>query len=417
MHLSARIQAVIEVLDIFLFSRTPFDAILAKFFKNNRWIGSSDRREIAEFSYAMFRNFEKLKFFTSTITGNFGRFYMLAFLILVKNLSHEKIAGIFCGQTHGPSKLTEFEQKFLNSLNPLTEIPPHVRLNYPGWIEGMLKESFPSGDFEDEMLAMNQKATTTLRINTLRTTRDGVRKILVDAGFSVEDTKISPHGLKVAGRIGRDSAVISKGLAEIQDEGSQLVAEICHPCAGNTVVDFCAGAGGKTLALAALMGNRGRIYALDTSEKRLEQAQQRLRRAGVGNVFCQKITGKWIKRHRECADIVLVDAPCSGTGTWRRNPDMRAKFTENDLDELIILQRKILKSAAQLVKSGGRLIYATCSILAVENQRQAEEFLDKFLEFQLIPVKLSNYSGQFLQLTPHQHRTDGFFGAVFERSN
>ncbi|MDR2766070.1 MAG: RsmB/NOP family class I SAM-dependent RNA methyltransferase [Holosporaceae bacterium] len=417
MHVSARLQVIIEVLDIFLASRAPFDAILGKFFRDNGWIGSSDRREIAEFSYAMFRNFEKLKFFTSAITANFGRFYVLTFLKLVKNLSSEKMAEIFCGRAYGPQKLTEFELRFLDSLDLQRKIPLHVRLNYPSWLEPLLAASFLPENLEEEMLAMNQEAPPVLRVNVIRAARDVVRKMLADSGFQVEETKMSHYGLRIDGRIGRDSAVISNGFAEMQDEGSQLIAEICRTEPGNTVVDFCAGAGGKTLALAAIMKNKGRIFAMDVSEKRLERAQLRLRRAGVSNVFCQLITNKWIKRHLGCADVVLVDSPCSGTGAWRRNPDARARFTESDLEELILLQREILLSAVRLVKTGGRLVYATCSILTEENQRQVEEFLRKFPGFRLLPVELPNYSGQFLRLTPHQHQTDGFFGAIFERTS
>jgi 16S rRNA (cytosine967-C5)-methyltransferase len=178
------------------------------------------------------------------------------------------------------------------------------------------------------------------------------------------------------------------------------------------VVDFCAGAGGKTLALAAAMQNKGRIFALDKYEERLQNAKIRFRKANVNNVFCQQITGKWIKRHAECADTVLVDSPCSGTGTWRRNPDMRAKFTQNDLDELIVVQREILESAHRLVKKGGRLVYATCSILPEENEDQISNFLNDHPEFAQGDVKLQNYSGKYLKLTPFQHRTDGFFAAV-----
>ena len=163
------------------------------------------------------------------------------------------------------------------------------------------------------------------------------------------------------------------------------------------------------------MQNKGRIYALDKYEKRLENAKIRFRRANVNNVFCQEITNKWLKRHPECADVVLVDSPCSGTGTWRRNPDMRAKFTENDLNEVVAVQYEILESAAKLVKNNGKLIYATCSILKEENEMQIEKFLSQNPDFQLEDVKLPKYKGKYLKLSPHKHGTDGFFAAVLKK--
>ncbi|MDR1333613.1 MAG: RsmB/NOP family class I SAM-dependent RNA methyltransferase, partial [Holosporaceae bacterium] len=168
-------------------------------------------------------------------------------------------------------------------------------------------------------------------------------------------------------------------------------------------------------ALAAAMQNKGRIFALDKYEERLQNAKIRFRKAGVNNVFCQPITGKWIKRHAACADVTLVDVPCSGTGTWRRNPDMRAKFIPQDLDELLAVQAEILESAHRLVKKGGRLVYATCSILREENEDQIAKFLDNHPEFKQNDVNLKNYSGKYLKLSPFQHRTDGFFAAVLEK--
>jgi 16S rRNA (cytosine967-C5)-methyltransferase len=164
------------------------------------------------------------------------------------------------------------------------------------------------------------------------------------------------------------------------------------------------------------MKNKGRIFALDKYEERLTNAKSRFRKANVNNVFCQSISGKWIKRHRESADIVLVDAPCSGVGTWRRNPDMRAKFTISDLEELLNVQAEILESAFQLVKKSGKLVYATCSVLMEENEDQIAKFLANHPEFIHQRVNLSNYSGNYLKLTPLQHKTDGFFAAVLRKN-
>ncbi|MDR3187102.1 MAG: RsmB/NOP family class I SAM-dependent RNA methyltransferase [Holosporaceae bacterium] len=415
MQLTARVQITAEMLDLFFESGAPFDVLMAKFFKNNKWIGASDRREIAEFSYAIFRSFEKLKFLTSNITANFGRFYVLAFLVTERKLSPEKISEIFNGKRYAPAALTNFEMEFVGVLQKKVDFPANALLNYPQWMTPLLERAFSPGDLANELLALNERAPLDLRVNTLKSCREVVKKMLMNSGFQVEDCRYSSDGLRLPeGRIGRNHDVIKTGLAEIQDQGSQLVAEMCVVSPLETLVDFCAGAGGKTLAIAAAMGNRGRIFALDKEGNRLKKAQLRFRRAGLSNVFCQEITSKWIKRHRECADVVLVDAPCSGTGSWRRNPDMRAKFTPKDLEELLIVQAEILESAQRLVKKGGRLIYATCSILKEENQDQVKKFLEKFPKFKLGSIKLQNYSGEFLQLTPHKNQTDGFFGAILE---
>ncbi|MDR1375851.1 MAG: RsmB/NOP family class I SAM-dependent RNA methyltransferase [Holosporaceae bacterium] len=406
------------MLDLFFESGAPFDVLMGKFFRNNRWIGASDRREIAEFSYVIFRNFEKLKFLTSSVDANdanLGRLYVLAFLATEKKLSSEKISELFDGKRYAPVALTNFEKEFIGALQRKTVFPKNALLNYPQWMSPLLEKAFSPQDLENEMLALNARAPLDLRVNTLKSSRETVKKMLMNSGFQVEDCRYSPTSLRLSdGRIGRNHDIIREGLAEIQDQGSQLVAEMCVVSSVETLVDFCAGAGGKTLAIAALMHNKGRIFALDKDENRLKRAKLRFKKSGLSNVFCQEITSKWIKRHRECADVVLVDAPCSGTGSWRRNPDMRAKFTPKDLEELLILQEKILESAQQLVKNGGKLIYATCSILKEENQIQMEKFLAKFPKFRLGYVRLSSYSGKFLQLTPYKNQTDGFFGAVLE---
>jgi 16S rRNA (cytosine967-C5)-methyltransferase len=201
-----------------------------------------------------------------------------------------------------------------------------------------------------------------------------------------------------------------KGLFEVQDEGSQLVAQMVEAKPGESIVDFCAGAGGKTLAIAAAMENKGRLMALDISEGRLFRSGERLRRAGVHNVTPRALAGpsdKWVKRNKGRFDAVLVDAPCTGTGTWRRNPDARWNLEPIDLEELVVLQAQILKSAARLVKPGGRMVYATCSLLPEENQRQIAKFLGDMPEFTL---------DKELQLTPAGHGTDGFYAARLLKS-
>lgn len=410
MRVGTKIQSAIYMLDSFFESSAPFDIVMAKFFRANKWIGSHERREIADFSYAIFRKYETIKFLTKKITANYGRFFVLVYLTCFEKISAEKFDEIFSGRKFEPAKLSDFEKKFIATLNiSKNKTPQSAILNYPEWLEPYLTRAFPE-KFPDEVAALNQKALVDLRANTLKASKAEVKAQLIDSGFSVEDGKLAENCLRLlSGRISRNHPIIANGLAEIQDEGSQLIAEICGALPKDTVIDFCAGAGGKTLAIAAAMNNKGRIFALDKYVERLENAKLRFRRANVNNVICMEISGKWLKRHKKSADIVLVDAPCSGTGTWRRNPDMRAKFKQKDLDELIEVQAKILENAAPLVKKGGQLIYSTCSVLLEENDDQIELFLKKFPEFHLSQKGI-------LRLSPFRNGTDGFFAACLEKS-
>lgn len=411
MQLAARIQICIELLDYFFETKTPFDVIASKFFKHNRWIGSSDRREISKILYGIFHRFEEMRFCTKNVTTNLGRAYMLAFL---SNSNYEEIHEIFSGKKFAPAPLSTFEKRLLQSLNNLHEIPNWAKLNYPEWLDTSLRQAFPN-QFEEEVSALNQRADVILRVNTLKANRDEVLDMLKKLKIECEITKYSPQGIRLKGNLPRDSKILKEGLAEIQDEGSQLIAEICKPQNAKTVVDFCAGAGGKTLALASLMNNKGRIFAMDKYPQRLQKTHVRLKRAGVNNTTCMEISSTWLKRHKNAIDIVLVDAPCSGTGTWRRNPDMRAKFVLQDLQELIEIQRKIIDTAASLVRKEGRLIYATCSVLMEENEDQINLFLKNHPEFSLQKAKYCTNS-DYMRLSPYTFNTDGFFGAVLQRN-
>lgn len=413
MQIASRLQVNIELLDVFFVTNAPFDIILAKFFKNNRWIGATDRREISEFAYDIFRNFEKLRFYAQNITGNFGRAYVIAYLKKILKRG-DIISQIFSGQKYHPTKLSDFEKRFWYALDEVEKLPEYAELNYPEWLETSLHKAFPE-NFSENLSALNQSTEVVLRVNTLRTNRQTVLEVLKKSGIEAEITVIAPNGIRLHGRINRGHEILQQGFAEIQDEGSQLIAENCEPENSKVVVDFCAGAGGKTLALAALMRNKGRIFALDKYPQRLKNAHLRCRRAGVNNVTCLELSNKWIKRHAESADVVLVDAPCSGTGTWRRNPDMRAKFKQRDLQELVVLQKEILNTAAALVKSKGRLVYATCSVLCEENEEQIRNFLQDHPQFSLIKTKYNSNDEGFMRLSPYHDGTDGFFTAVAEK--
>jgi 16S rRNA (cytosine967-C5)-methyltransferase len=242
---------------------------------------------------------------------------------------------------------------------------------------------------------------------------------LAALGINAEACALSPWGIRVFERPSLNALpMLKNGLVEIQDEGSQLVAHLVDAQPGQRVADFCAGAGGKTLALAAQMQNKGRIFACDVAAGRLKRSAERFRRAGVHNIETKILESErdpWVKKHQGQFDRVLVDAPCSGSGTWRRNPD--ARWRTADLGALLDTQGRILASAARLVRPGGRLIYATCSLLPEENERQIEKFLRENTGFALIKTDgRLEMAGDYLSLTPAQHGTDGFFAAAINKS-
>jgi 16S rRNA (cytosine967-C5)-methyltransferase len=303
-------------------------------------------------------------------------------------------------------------------------MPPAVRFEIPEWLLPRLHARFGER-LATEINALAGEAPLDLRVNLLKGARDDALALLRAEGRAVAPTPLSPWGLRLSGRQAvTTGAAFQSGLVEIQDEGSQLVAALVGARPGMRVVDYCAGAAGKTLALAMTMENRGHIVACDVSEPRLDGAVRRLRRANAHNVERHLIEpgDKWSKRRARGFDRVLVDAPCTGIGTWRRNPDARIRLTEGDLHELVAKQSAILESAAPLVRSGGRLVYATCSMLTEENEDQVTAFLSRHADFTLVPAAQAwalpdrpPFDGAFLTLTPARNGTDGFFGAVLER--
>jgi 16S rRNA (cytosine967-C5)-methyltransferase len=274
--------------------------------------------------------------------------------------------------------------------------------------------------------ALNQPAPLDLRVNSLKANRDDVVKVLAEAPILAVPTPFAPLGLRVLKKPALQNLPLFKsGAIEVQDEGSQLLAQILGAKRGEMVVDFCAGAGGKTLALGATMRNTGRLYAFDISEKRLAKLKPRLARSGLSNVHPVLIAHEKdakIKRLAGKIDRVLVDAPCSGLGTLRRNPDVKWRQKVDAVAEMQIKQASILAGAARLLKGGGRLVYATCSLLDDENDFIVNQFLADHPEFVLVPMskvlaeqKIDLEMGDFLKLLPHRHQTDGFFAAVLER--
>lgn len=433
----ARAQAAIDLLDQIFTAwlsqqRIPADKMLESYFKSHRYVGSKDRGAISELVYWILRHKAALEWWLDKQQQRLhGRSFVFAALVLRKDYNPQSIQSLSKDSQYSPPPLTPDETRMVTELvrhnieSP--DMPNYVRLNYPQWMEVLLRDSFGK-KFDVALHALNEQAPTDLRVNTLKTTRPLLMNDLAKEGFDAKPTTLSPCGLRLAKRGPIFTSKNFKlGHFEVQDEGSQMVAMLVDAKPGQRVIDFCAGAGGKTLAVAATMNNKGRILAWDTSEKRLKQIVPRLKRAGVDNVQTHVIASEsdaYIKRHKSTADRVLVDAPCSGSGTWRRNPDLKWRFTKKDLDEVVALQQSILQSAARLVKPGGRLIYATCSILKIENEYQIEQFLKSGNHFRVVCAKKvwdkttatqANDTVSYLSLTPHEDGVDGFFAAVLER--
>jgi len=357
---------------------------------------------------------------------------LLASLVLVEHWRPGEIAKACDGDRFRPEPLDAGERDMLAEFqeNDLVHsgMPAEARGNYPEWIGPALAAAL-GRDMPREMAALEEGGALDLRVNLLKTDREAARAALAREGVEAMRTPLSPCGLRVFERIPLGTLdAFRNGLIEVQDEGSQIAALLADAQPGLRVVDFCAGAGGKTLGLAASMANRGHLVACDTSEKRLERATERIRRAGVSIVQRKALSSArdpWVKRHAKGFDRVLVDAPCTGSGTWRRNPDAKWRLKPGDLEELTALQAEILDSAQRLVRPGGRLIYVTCSLLLEENERQVERFLAGHEEFKLLPIAPIWQAtvggdcparGEVLRLSPARNGTDGFFVAVLERA-
>jgi 16S rRNA (cytosine967-C5)-methyltransferase len=425
---AARIQASIEILEkVAASERIPMDGIVGDYMRSRRYIGSKDRADIASRTYNLIRAYARLGWWVAHAKGDdTPRSNVMAFLILQDKADLERLRILFDGSQYGPPALGDadiaFAEKLFGQALDHPDMPADVRAECPPQYAAKLQEYF--GDkFTEEMDAMRKSAPLDLRVNMFLSDREKALESLKKDGRIVTDpTPFSPWGLRARGKahISRSKAFV-KGWVEIQDEGSQLIALVCGAEPGMQVLDYCAGGGGKTLALAAAMKRKGRIVAMDTDEKRLAKGKERFKKAQVSDIIevrplSDEKQRKWLKRQKDKFDIVLLDVPCSGTGTWRRNPDMRWKTYGPTLETMIATQADILEKASDAVKPGGKLVYATCSLLPEENEKQVEKFLEKHPEFEVQPPdeKLGN---PYMRLTPLRHNTDGFFAAVMVKKS
>lgn len=393
----------------------PADAVLSYHFRENPKLGSQDRHQIAETAFACLRRYHLLTELIGAHTS--ARKLVLATLVRARGFQLRELADVLSGK----------EKDWIGELKAMSPEPSLVLdSELPAWVIEKLGETD-----DDAVRALGRglmdAAPLDLRVNTIKMKREAVIEALQASGLEAEATPFSPLGVRLKGKPALNKhPLFLEGAVEVQDEGSQLLGFLLGARRGEMVVDFCAGAGGKTLHLGAMMANSGRLYAFDVSEKRLANLKPRLARSGLSNVHPQLIAHEndtRVKRLAGKADRVLVDAPCSGLGTLRRNPDLKFRQTPDSVDRLNATQASILASAARLVKVGGRLVYATCSLLPQENEAIVEAFLANHPGFELKPAneilaeqKIDLDTGNYLSLTPHKHNTDGFFAAVLTRT-
>ena len=419
MHPKALLEATSELVLRVLRLDHPADAVVSHFFREHRNLGPRERATLAETAYAVLRH--KPQFEHLARAGSGSRERRLAIL------------GFAAPRDFLKQALNEAEKQWLDACDAVraAELPPACRHNLPAWLVGPLREQV-GDEFDALAAALLAPAPLDLRVNTLKEKRPSAQAELAQAAIKSIETPYSPWGLRIDGKPALQKLdVFTRGAVEVQDEGSQLLALLLDARRGEMVADFCAGAGGKTLAIGATMRSTGRLYAFDVSAHRLDKLKPRLARSGLSNVHPVAIAHERDERIKRLAgkmDRVLVDAPCSGLGTLRRNPDLKWRQSPQDVQELALKQQAILQSAARLLKPGGRLVYATCSVLPQENEQVAEAFGAAHPDFEpcnvaelLAALKvphaadLCNAEGRFLRLWPHRHGTDGFFAAVWQR--
>lgn len=410
--LFAHAEAVLGQLLQFQF---PADAVVSHYFRDHRELGHADRAFVAETVFAVLRRGRSIE---ARCAGQLSdRRRLLVALAVTRNWSQRELAPVL--------KASEEEWLATAKSMPESDFPPAVRCDMPDWLYAALEAQFGAEEVIKLADGLNQPAPLDLRTNIIKTSRDELLAKLAAEEIAAVPGSLSPAAIRLRGKPAlAKNPLFLQGMFEVQDEGSQLLGYLLEPKRGEMVVDFCAGAGGKTLLLGALMKNTGRLYAYDVSDKRLARLKPRLARSGLSNVHPARIEHERdtkIKRLAGKVDRVLVDAPCSGLGTLRRNPDLKWRQSEESVAELTVKQASILDAAAKMVRPGGRVVYATCSLLAAENDAIITAFLAAHPEFKLTPASavLAKHgievAGDTLHLLPHQHHTDGFFAAVLDR--
>jgi 16S rRNA (cytosine967-C5)-methyltransferase len=410
------IDATTAALNLLLKFEHPADAVLSKFFRDNRLLGQNDRGFIAETAYAVLRRRRLLEHLLGDEAT--PRRLVLAALTRLSGVSQRQLEGV----------VSEKELKWVADLKGRRTDEPGLaeQADFPDWLAERLLTHMDPAELLRLAQGLNQAAPLDLRVNPIKAEREAVLARLDAEGIAAEAGALSPLAIRLKAKPAlQKHPLYLDGTIEVQDEGSQLLGYLLAPKRGEMAADFCAGAGGKTLLLGALMRSTGRLYAFDVSDKRLARLKARVARSGLSNVHPVTIANEndiRIKRLAGKIDRVLVDAPCSGLGTLRRNPDLKWRQTAEGVAELARKQHDILKGASRLVKQGGRLVYATCSILPEENEAIVADFLAAHPDFRQVLAQdilaqqgIALDCGDTLRLAPHTHGTDGFFAAVLER--
>lgn len=414
------IKATIEILEESFTRNLPADIQLSYFFKKNRHLGSHDRSDIAELYYGIIRNKKLLE----EIVGskNLNKAILIYFLVIQGRSIND--LSLFA-EDH------EIEWLIDKKKNKTKIDSWSTKLSLPEWIWKKLISTYGEGEAIKLGSSLLNPASLNIRVNTLNNI--SVKEVIEELKQSfnsckdkIVETKLSKLGISLPrGTAIQKSKLFLDGSIEVQEEGSQLLTYLLDAKRGHMVADFCAGAGGKSLSISAMMRNTGRIYAFDISEKRLANLKKRLKRSGASNISMHRINNEndlKVKRLKNKFDRVFVDAPCTGLGTLRRNPDLKWRHNEKSLSELTVKQASILLAASKLCKKGGYLVYATCSMLEDENEKIVASFLANNINFKILPqhkimkkYEINLGEGDYFKLTTQQHKTDSFFGALMER--
>ena len=440
MNIVSLVGHLLELLELADQSAQPLDRLVGDFFRSRKYLGSHDRRFIAETLYGIMRHRRFLEALLeqyvlihpdSAELDNARQRYLPLYVIVsihpdVNNPPIQHIPASYW-KTYFPNiDLEKFigwikDHVSLDFLDVEDAVRLGIRYSFQDWMVQDWLE-YVGEETEQLLQSLNQQAPLTIRVNTLRTTREQLQQQLHSEGVESEVARYSPAGVIVKKRFNvQSSKAFKDGWFEVQDEGSQIVALCANPKPGQAIIDACAGAGGKSLHMADLMRNAGELIAMDIDKKRLRELEERARRAGALNIQTLEKETIVPENFFKKADVVLVDAPCTGVGTIRRNPMFKWRVTESLVRHYSEKQREILSFNAQFVKSGGRLVYATCSMFRQENDDVVHSFLGQHPEFHLIPpADLLQSLGvsmdeDFVRLYPHRHGTDGFFIAVMER--
>ncbi len=414
------IKATIEILEESFTRNIPADIQLSYFFKKNRHLGSHDRSDIAELYYGIIRNKKLLE----EIVGskNLNKAILIYFLVIQGRSIND--LSLFAEDHEIEWLIDKKKNKTKIDLWP-------TKLSLPEWIWKKLISTYGEGEAIKLGSSLLNPASLNIRVNTLNNISvkeviEELKQLFNSCKDKIVETKLSKLGISLPrGTAIQKSKLFLDGSIEVQEEGSQLLTYLLDAKRGHMVADFCAGACGKSLGISAMMRNTGRIYAFDISEKRLANLKKRLKRSGASNISMHRINNEndlKVKRLKNKFDRVFVDAPCTGLGTLRRNPDLKWRHNEKSLSELTVKQASILLAASKLCKKGGYLVYATCSMLEDENEKIVASFLANNINFKILPqhkimkkYEIDLGEGDYFKLTTQQHKTDSFFGALMER--